>query len=97
MQMIYLLAQAAPGQSFLDYLSKAGVITLLILIVYGGYRKWWVFGWVLESYEIRLNKLQEDCNLITEEKDAWRDTALKGANIATQAFEEAKRMPRGRL
>lgn len=73
--------------SFLDYVSRAGVITLLILIVFGGYRKWWVFGWAYAESEKRNDKLKDECDSVRDEKDAWRETALKSANVATQAFE----------
>lgn len=78
----------------LDYLSRASIVTFLIIIVYGGYKRWWVFGWVYREKieELTATKVEYTINFnaIRDEKNAWRETALKGASIATQAFEEAK-------
>lgn len=78
-----LFAAAGSEVNLLDYISRASIVTFLILVVYGGYKKWWVFGWVYRESE-------ERCEKIVVEKDAWRHSALTGANIATQAFEEVK-------
>lgn len=54
-------AQSGGGASLLEYidviglteaLSAVGVTTLLILILIGGWRRWWVFGWAYrEKYD----------------------------------------------
>lgn len=78
-------ATNSPGD-FLDYLSRASVVTFLILVVYGGYKKWWVWSW-------QYNEKARELDAMREEKNAWRETALRSANVATQAFEEIKRNP----
>lgn len=55
----------------LDYISRAGVIVLLIIIIYGGYKKWWVFGW---QYK--------EC---VDEKNEWKEAALKSTHTAESA------------
>ena len=42
--------------STLDYIQRGGSLLLVLLILYGGYRKWWVFGW---SYEEKINSERE--------------------------------------
>jgi len=41
-----ILAAANDSLTLLDYISKAGVVAILIAILYGGSKKdpWWVFG-----------------------------------------------------
>lgn len=81
--------------SLLDYLSRGSIITFLIIVVYGGYKRWWVFGWSYSELEERnqtaIAEVTNRCEAITREKDAWRETALKSSNIATKAFDEARR------
>lgn len=66
--------------TWLDYISKASVAVLLILIIYGGYRRWWVFGWTYKELQERFRRMEN-------EKNAWRRTALTGSKIATDAFD----------
>lgn len=82
--MHLLFDNGAAPITLLDYLSRGSVITFLIIIVYGGYKRWWVFGWVHQDALERID-------VITREKNAWRETALKSSNIATKAFDEARR------
>lgn len=70
--MLYLAPLAASEEiNLLDYVSRAGVVVMLVLILYGGWRKWWVFGW---QYR--------DC---VEEKNEWKAVALKSTHIADAA------------
>lgn len=70
--------------NFLDYISRASVIVFLIVVIYGGYKRWWVFGWVWKD-------LDQRCDDIAKEKDAWRETALESSKVATKAFREFER------
>jgi len=70
--------------SIFDLISKGGVIALLISIVYGGYKKWWVFGWIYKESESRTAKAEG-------ERDDWRDIALHGTHIAEQTVDLFKR------
>lgn len=86
MYVITLLGQtgSSPG-ILLDYLSRASVVTFLILVVYGGYKKWWVWGWLY-------NEKTDEIENLRKESNAWRETALKGANVATQAFDQIREL-----
>lgn len=56
-------------------LSDAGVVGLLVIILVGGSRGWWVFG---RTYEDKV----KECN-------AWRDLALKGTTIAEKMADKS--------
>ena len=46
-------------------------LVLVLLILYGGRARWWVFGW----YAVEVMK----------ERDMWREQALRGTKIAEVA------------
>ena len=60
-----------------DLIVRGGLATLLIVILYGGFKKepWWVFGWVYREAERRNT-------LIMDEMAAWREAALAGTEAA---------------
>lgn len=45
-----------------------GITGLLVAILYGGAKRWWVFGWLYEAK--------------TREADEWKTLALRGTHIA---------------
>lgn len=51
-------------------LGPFGTLVLALVILYGGWKKWWVFGWYARAVE--------------EERDMWREQALRGTKIAEQ-------------
>lgn len=81
----YLLATDIPG--LLKYISQIGVLGLLGFIIYGGYKKWWVFGWQYRDAESRTLKVEE-------ERDGWREIALHGTNLAEQTVDLFKKQQR---
>jgi hypothetical protein len=70
----------------IEYADKIGLVAVLFLILVGGKKGWWVFGW---HYEEQV----ERTNLVREEKDAWRETALIASNVATDAFRVLRKKP----
>lgn len=60
---------------FLSYLRDGGIIGLLVAILIGGFRRWWVFGWHYDA--------------VCKERDEWKQLALRGTVIAGQAVELA--------
>ena len=66
------------------YVNTAGVIGLLTVIIFGGYKKWWVFGWQYKESEERNKKTET-------ERDGWRDIALHGTNLAEQTVDLFKK------
>lgn len=49
-------------------LGPAGVTVLLLVITFGGWKKWWVFGWQYKDMET--------------EKNEWKEAALRGTRVA---------------
>jgi hypothetical protein len=67
-------------RELLSVISDGGVLGLLIMILFGLVKRWWVVGWVYE-----------DC---AKERDEWKDLALSGTRAAEQAVTLAqKRTP----
>lgn len=61
----------------LGIVKDAGVIGLLVIVVAGGARCWWVYGWVYRA--------------ACEERDWWRRAAVEGTNIAERALSQAEK------
>ena len=60
-----------------DLLNRGGVLALLALILLGGHRRWWVFGW---AYRETLAREQE-----------WKQLALTGTKIAERFTRQGER------
>lgn len=60
-------------------LADAGSITGLIAILWGGFRGWWIYG---PQHERQLRDLKED-------RDFWREQALRAGALAEKATEVA--------
>ena len=70
------------AQDILQWVRDAGVSGLLLFALVGGFRKWWVFGWVHK----------EKC----KECDEWKSLAMqsvalseRGTRLAREATSEA--------
>lgn len=50
-----------------------GVIGLLIVLLWGGIKKWWVFGWAYDQIVI--------------DRDEWKEMALKGIQLAARTVD----------
>lgn len=64
----------------LHWANRLTVTGLLFLILYGGSRGWWVFGW---QYRLKV-----------EEAAEWKRLALAGTQLAATATETAGRAVR---
>jgi hypothetical protein len=60
----------------LKTVGDAGVLGLLILILYGLTKKWWVVGWAYEE--------------VRKERDEWKELALSGTRAAERAVDLAQ-------
>ena len=56
-------------------LQSLGTTSLLLLVLIGGFRQWWCWGWQLRT-------MQED-------RDFWRDAALRSTSLAEDLKETA--------
>lgn len=65
----------------LSYANDLTIVAVLVVIIYGGHKRWWVFGWQYTESERRSNE--------------WRELALNGTRAARQAVDLAsKNRPR---
>lgn len=48
-------------KNWVPLLNSASVLVLLVLVLYGGLKKWWVYGWL---YEQTRNDLREAKDLL---------------------------------
>lgn len=67
----------------LNIIPKIGVAALLIIIIYGGFRQWWVFSWTYNELLSRHEKLRED-------RDRWQEIALRASNLAELLADKKK-------
>lgn len=79
-----VIAAALDIATILKYASQISVVSLLTIVLFGGYRKWWVFGWIYRDAEARTVKLEK-------ERDDWRDLALRGTGLIEQTVDLFKR------
>jgi hypothetical protein len=61
----------------LDQVGRIGAAGMLIAALIGGFRRWWVWGW--QYQEMR------------DDRDQWRDIAIKGMTVAQGATTIATR------
>lgn len=51
-------------------LGQAGTLVMALVILFGGWKRWWVFGWQYRE--------------VSQEKNEWKEAALRGTKIAEQ-------------
>jgi hypothetical protein len=61
--------------SVVDLVQSGGMVTLLIVILLGGVKKWWVVGW---QYQREVDRA-----------DKWERLALEGTDLAERGTETA--------
>lgn len=59
----------------------AGAIGILVMILLGGYKKWWVWGYMYES--------------AIKERNEWRNIALRGTELADRIVEVTTKKSNG--
>ena len=83
----YLILFASDTTTVTDalrWISQGGILGVLVFILLGGYKKWWVWGWIYEDAEERATKAEK-------ERDDWRDIALTGTSVAEKTVDLFKR------
>lgn len=65
--------------SLYNVIQTGGVVAVLLVIIVGGVKKWWVFGWQYRAIE--------DSNA------RWMELALKSTNLAESIDAIQKRQP----
>jgi len=62
--------------TLLEIVQSGGIIALLIVIIYGGSKNWWVFGWQYRKQ--------------VEETEWWKNVCVRLLNISESAIEKQK-------
>lgn len=73
--MIAQSATAGDVELILDLVSRGGVLGLLFFVIYGGWKRWWVFRWVIEERDRAYELKAKEC-------DEWKEIALHSVNLA---------------
>lgn len=58
---------------FVDVITQGGVIGLLVLIVVGGWRRWYVWAWAYHE--------------LLQDRDEWKSLAMRGTGLAETATD----------
>ena len=72
---------ASELQPIFDYADRLGVVAMLIVIILGGFRGWWVWG--------------RDYKKMEQEKNDWRNLALSGTELADRLSRQQVSKPFG--
>jgi hypothetical protein len=89
-----------PGavSDILQYASAFKDVTMsvaLIILLYGGAKRWWAFGYQLTDAERRLIDAKTDCEsrLLSAQRreDEWKQLALAGGRVASEAIGLARK------
>ncbi len=67
-------------------LSGAGLATILILILIGGWKGLWVFGWVQMRERAMLEQQRDQ---LFKEREEWKTLALRATATADKAVDHA--------
>lgn len=68
--------------------SQGPVVLLLVLIIIGGSRAVWVWGW---QYREEITSAAKDLLAMTQERDFWRTAALRGLGTVEKAVNLVER------
>jgi len=82
--LLLIVGDTLNPTTFLDFIQAGGIVGILLLILVGGFRRWWVFGWYY-------NELMERHTNMRQERDAWKELALRSTNLA-ESLQEIGRL-----
>lgn len=69
------MGTADAASEAIKFIQSTGLVGIGILILIGGFRKWWVWGYQYED--------------MRKERDEWRALALKGTHLTERAMVTA--------
>lgn len=81
--MINILLDATSPTNIVDFIRTTGVVGILVFFLWGGYKKWWVFGWQYSELKDRLTKMEKA-------SEDWKTLALRSTNLA-ESIQEIKK------
>lgn len=75
-----------PPVELFDYVLKGGLPAIFALIIYAGYKEWWVWG----------RHHQEIVRELKRDRDEWKGIALKATGLGEKALDVAQTTTRRR-
>jgi hypothetical protein len=68
-----------------QFINDIGLIGVAALIIWGGLKRKWVFGWTHEEVK---TDLRQQLDRIAQDRDDWRALALKGTEFAERFADQ---------
>ncbi len=78
------------AKDIFDLVTQGGALGVLVLIIWSGARRGWVWGWIFRESEERHAKTEA---LLRTEVDEWKAIALQGTSLARETVKHAERPP----
>jgi hypothetical protein len=72
----------------IEGLKALGTVGMLVFIIYGGYKRWWVWGYQLTDLDARYQRELESSHVRESE---WREIALSAGRASSIVLDAAKR------
>jgi hypothetical protein len=69
-----------------EYVRDGGIIGCLVFFIVGGFRQWWVFGYVLTRERLMLEQQRDQ---LFKEREEWKSLALRATATADKAVDHA--------
>jgi len=69
-----------------EYVRDGGIIGCLVFFIVGGFRQWWVFGYVLTRERTMLEQQRDQ---LYRERDEWKRIALQTSAIMDKTIDHA--------
>lgn len=69
-------------------LGNLGVLVLLLVILYGGYKRWWVFGWYATELKARNERLENRIDKISGAAKSVTTLAETVTSVAEKTADE---------
>lgn len=68
-------------------LGNLGTLVILLTIMYGGFKRWWVFGWYATELSLRIKDLEQRLDRRTGQTDNATALASKVVDLAEKRTE----------
>lgn len=80
-----------------EKLASAGAATGLILVLFGGYKGWWVYGRQLteerQDHERECDSLRKELDVLRTERNEYKSLLFRTLRVTETAVEAAKTQP----
>jgi hypothetical protein len=70
-----------------SYIRDGGTIAVLLLIIIGGHKRYWMFGWYADELQARINKLESQLERATRAAEHGTVAADRATRLAERQIE----------